>query len=46
MVLLPLLLRHTALNAYAIQAVWSIAAVVIAYYGNKYYTFRKKPSEG
>jgi putative flippase GtrA len=45
MVLLPLLLRHTSLNAYVIQAVWSVAAVVIAYLGNKYYTFRKKPTE-
>ena len=41
MVLLPLLLRHTSLNAYAIQALWGMAAIVIAYVGNKYFTFRK-----
>jgi putative flippase GtrA len=41
MVLLPLLLRHTSLNAYAIQGLWGVAAIVIAYIGNKYFTFRK-----
>jgi putative flippase GtrA len=44
MVILPLMLNHTRLSAYAIQAIWGLAAIVLAYLGNKYFTFR--PSTG
>jgi putative flippase GtrA len=38
---LPLALRHTSLNAYAIQALFAVFAVIASYVGNKYFTFRK-----
>jgi putative flippase GtrA len=38
---LPLALEHTNLSAYVVQALLSICAVVIAYFGNKYFAFRK-----
>lgn len=41
MVILPLLLKHTSLNAYVIQALWGVVAVVLGYVGNKYFTFRR-----
>ena len=44
LVILPLLLKHTSLNAYAIQALFAVFAVVVGYVGNKYFTFRKSSS--
>jgi putative flippase GtrA len=41
MVLLPLLLKHTPLNAYVIQAAYGAFSVVFGYLGNKYFTFRR-----
>ena len=41
MVMLPLMLKHTTMNAYAIQASFAVFAVVVAYVGNKYFTFRR-----
>jgi putative flippase GtrA len=41
MVALPVLLKHTSLNAYAIQALFAIFSVVVAFVGNKYFTFRR-----
>jgi putative flippase GtrA len=38
---LPLLLRHTNLSAYAIQALLACFVIVAAYIGNKYFTFRR-----
>jgi putative flippase GtrA len=42
LVALPLALTHTNLNAYVIQALLAIFAVVAAYVGNKYFAFRKR----
>ena len=44
MIVLPLLLRHTTLNAYAIQALFAVFVIVVAYIGNKYFTFRRPRS--
>jgi len=41
LVCLPLALEHTNLSAYVVQALLSVCAVVIAYFGNKYFAFRK-----
>ena len=41
MVVLPLLLRHTQLSAYVIQALFAGFTIVAAYFGNKYSTFRR-----
>ena len=41
MIALPLLLKHTHLSAYAIQALLAVFAIVAAYVGNKYFTFRR-----
>jgi len=41
MVALPVALRYTSLNAYAIQALFAVFAVVASYLGNKYFAFRK-----
>ena len=41
MIGLPLALQHTNLNAYAIQAIFAVFAVVASYLGNKYFTFRR-----
>ncbi len=51
MVVLPLALRYSTLNAYAIQALFAVFAVVASYLGNKYFTFRRssrtvRPDEG
>lgn len=40
MVALPLLLKHTDLNAYVIQAAFALFVIVVGYIGNKYFTFR------
>ena len=46
MVLLPLALAYTTLNAYAIQALFAVFVVVAGYLGNKYFAFRRvSPSE-
>lgn len=41
MVVLPLALAHTHLNAYVVQALFAVFAVVVGYLGNKYFAFRK-----
>lgn len=41
LVALPLLLRYTDWNAYAIQAGFGVFAVVVGFLGNKYYAFRR-----
>lgn len=46
MVVLPLLLANTRLNAYAIQALFAVVVVVTAYLGNKYFTFRRPRDRG
>ena len=40
-VALPLALRYTSLNAYIVQALLAVLAVIAAYVGNKYFAFRK-----
>jgi putative flippase GtrA len=40
MVVLPLMLRYTSVNAYVIQAAWGGMAIILAYFGNKYFTFK------
>jgi putative flippase GtrA len=40
LLVLPLVLSLTDLNAYVIQALFSVFAVVAGYLGNKYFTFR------
>ena len=46
LVVLPLALKYSDLNAYVIQAIFAIFAVVVSYLGNKYFTFRKPRSGG
>jgi putative flippase GtrA len=41
LLVLPLALMYTTLNAYIVQALFAVFAVVAAYVGNKYFTFRK-----
>ncbi len=45
-VVLPLALIYTTLNAYIVQALFAASAVVVAYLGNKYFTFRKPKTTG
>lgn len=45
-VVLPLALIYTPLNAYIVQALFTAVAVVLAYLGNKYFTFRKPKTSG
>jgi putative flippase GtrA len=42
LVALPLALTYTNLSAYVVQALFAPFAVVAAYLGNKYFTFRKE----
>jgi putative flippase GtrA len=42
MVALPLILKHTRFNAYVAQTFFIIVAIVAAYVGNKYFTFRQR----
>ena len=42
MVVLPLALKYSPLNAYAIQGLWAIFAIVAGYLGSKYFAFRRK----
>lgn len=44
LVVLPLALKHSALSAYAIQALFAVFAVIAAYLGNKYFAFRRPKS--
>ncbi len=44
LVVLPLMLAYTSLNAYAVQALFAVSFVVIGYFGNKYFTFRRPVS--
>lgn len=43
MLVLPLALRYSSLNAYAIQALFAVFAIVAGYLGSKYFAFRRKP---
>jgi GtrA-like protein. len=45
-VVLPLALKYSDLNAYAIQALFAIFAIIAAYLGNKYFAFRKPKARG
>jgi putative flippase GtrA len=46
LVVLPLALAHSQLSAYLIQAIFAIFAIVAAYLGNKYFTFRRPETRG
>jgi putative flippase GtrA len=46
LVLLPLALTYSNLNAYVIQAGFAVFAIVAAYLGNKYFTFRRPGTGG
>lgn len=46
LVVLPLALRYSKLNAYIIQALFAVFAVIVSYLGNKYFTFRKPRRAG
>ncbi len=41
LVVLPLALKYSHLNAYVIQAIFGAFGVVVGYIGNKYWAFRK-----
>jgi putative flippase GtrA len=41
LVVLPLALMYTTLNAYLVQALFAVFAVVTSYIGNRYFTFSK-----
>jgi putative flippase GtrA len=41
MVVLPLMLAYTSVNAYVVQALFAVFSVVVGYVGNKYFAFRK-----
>jgi putative flippase GtrA len=45
LVVLPLALRYSDLNAYTTQALFAVFAVMAGYLGNKYFTFRKSCSD-
>ena len=45
MVVLPLALAYTSLNAYAVQALFVVVTVVGGYLGNKHFAFRAPPEE-
>jgi putative flippase GtrA len=44
MLVLPLALKYSSLNAYAIQALFALFAIVVGYLGSKYFAFRR-PTE-
>jgi putative flippase GtrA len=44
MLVLPLALRHSLLNAYAVQALFALFAIVMGYLGSKYFAFREPGS--
>lgn len=41
LVVLPLALKYTPLNAYVVQALFGAFGVVVGFIGNKFFTFRK-----
>jgi putative flippase GtrA len=43
MVVLPLALKYSTLNAYVVQALFAVFAVVVGYLGNKHFAFRQPP---
>ena len=46
LLVLPLALRLSSLNAYTIQALFAIFAVIAGYVGKKYFAFRKPKVKG
>lgn len=42
LIVLPLALRYTDINAYVIQGVFVVVTVTAGYLGNKYFTFRHR----
>jgi putative flippase GtrA len=46
MLVLPLALKYSSLNAYAIQAMFAVFAVVAGYVGSKYFAFRRTETLG
>lgn len=44
MLVLPLALEYSSLNAYVIQAMWALFAIVMGYLGSKYFAFRRRPA--
>jgi putative flippase GtrA len=42
LVVLPLALKYLPLNAYVIQALYTLAVLVLTYVGHKYFTFRHR----
>jgi putative flippase GtrA len=45
LVVLPLALAYTSLNAYVVQAMFAAFSVIVGFLGNKYFTFRKLTDE-
>jgi putative flippase GtrA len=43
MLVLPLALKYSSLNAYVVQALFAVFAVVMGYLGSKYFAFRRAP---
>ncbi len=43
MIAVPLAVSYTTLRAYVAQPLVSVIAFVVAYFGNKYFAFRKRP---
>jgi len=46
MLVLPLALEYSKLNAYAIQALFGVFAIVVGYLGNKHFAFRGERAGG
>ena len=46
MLVLPLALKYSSLNAYLVQALYAAFAVVVGYVGSKYYAFRGPTEPG
>jgi putative flippase GtrA len=46
MLVLPLALKYSSLNAYVIQAMFAVFAVVAGYVGSKYFAFRRTETLG
>ncbi len=42
LIVLPLALEYTNLNAYLIQALFAVFSVIVGFVGNKYFTFKKR----
>lgn len=43
MLVLPLALKYSSLNAYAAQALFAVFAIITGYLGSKYFAFRRTP---